>query len=275
MIVVVLSSRDLNYRYRSSAVWRHPQFLPSWIPCAHAHTCWSLETCHPVHHICAHMHMLKSQMHMSHVTCTCTCACTCHMCTCACACTCACMRMHMSMCVHMCAYVCICEMCMCTCHVSYVHAVTHMDMHTCVQLHLFYTFINSRIKIQTHPILHSDPDLWGGRSLRTYAPLSVGLVRPRTVTRWSESHSHGLGQLLTNVQVREEVASRCGALGVGVTYTLLSRKRSKPLPHPTGPLWLTNLTARGSDDGAAPARGACAAAPARRRRPRRTGRAST
>ena len=213
-------------------------------------------------HVTCHMHVHMC-MHMPHV----------YMCMCMYMC------MHAHAHVHVCAYVCICvhmcEMCMCTCHVSYVHAVTHMDMHTCVQLHLFYTFINSRIKIQTHPILHSDPDLWGGRSLRTYAPLSVGLVRPRTVTRWSESHSHGLGQLLTNVQVREEVASRCGALGVGVTYTLLSRKRSKPLPHPTGPLWLTNLTARVSDDGAAPARGACAAAPARRRRPRRTGRAST
>eukprot|EP00964_Phaeocystis_antarctica_P149424 scaffold116574_cov76-Phaeocystis_antarctica.AAC.1 len=50
------------------------------------------------------------------------------------------------------------------------------------------------------------------------------------------------------------------------------QKESRPLPHPT---WLPNFTVRGSDDGAAPARGACAAAPARRRRPRRTGRAST
>ena len=239
-----------------AGAWRHAILSTTY---AHICTCSKVKcTCH-MSHARAHVHAHATCVHV-HV----------HVHVHACACTCP------HVCVHV-WHVHMCGMCICA-HVtivSYVHAVAHMDMHTCVQLHLFYTFINSRIKIQTHPILHSDPDLWGGRSLRTYAPLSVGLVRPRTVTRWSESHSHGLGQLLTNVQVREEVASRCGALGVGVTYTLLSRKRSKPLPHPTGPLWLTNLTARVSDDGAAPARGACAAAPARRRRPRRTGRAST
>ena len=215
-------------------------------------------------HVTCHMHVHMC-MHMPHV----------YMCMCMYMCMHA--HAHVHVCVHV-WHVHMCGMCICA-HVtlvSYVHAVAHMDMHTCVQSCTYFILLLTReVKIQTHPILHSDPDLWGGRSLRTYAPLSVGLVRPRTVTRWSESHSHGLGQLLTNVQVREEVASRCGALGVGVTYTLLSRKRSKPLPHPTGPLWLTNLTARVSDDGAAPARGACAAAPARRRRPRRTGRAST
>ena len=193
MIVVVLSSRDLNYRYRSSAVWRHPQFLSPPGYHVHMHT-YMLEETHAIlHHM--HMHMLKSQMHMSHVTCTCTCACTCHMCTCACACTCACMRMHMSMCVCMCG-MCICVECACA-HVtivSYVHAVAHMDMHTCVQLHLFYTFINSRIKNPNRNTPHparSDPDLWGGRSLSApYAPLSVGLVRPRGPSQDGPSPTH-------------------------------------------------------------------------------------
>ena len=216
-------------------------------------------------HVTCHMHMHMC-MHMPHV----------YMCMC------------MYMCMHAHAHVHVCV------HVWHVHicvecAYVHMSRlcHMCMQLH---TWTCTHVCSCTYFILLLIRELkskhtpsctviltCGERPLspHVHAPLSVGLVRPRTVTRWSESHSHGLGQLLTNVQVREEVASRCGALGVGVTYTLLSRKRSKPLPHPTGPLWLTNLTARVSDDGAAPARGACAAAPARRRRPRRTGRAST
>ena len=81
-------------------------------------------------------------------------------------------------------------------------------------------------------------------------------VRATVKKRWSSEMVHR--------SVSTEPGSRpCGALAVGVTFCV-EHGGQQP-----------NLTARGSDDGAAPARGACAAAPARRRRRRRIGRGST